>query len=173
VHALRDLGQRTCSHAPCSACAVIGPASAQMLRHGGEPAPPPPVTGTPVCRWSLAADRLGRGNANWRTMAVMHIAMHDALNAVEPRFARWAPATPDEAAPHGASAPVAMAAAAYQVLLARHQENAAEEADALFRAAVAAEPPGPAWTRESSLGRQLASPPWRATRHQPPYHGLS
>jgi hypothetical protein len=47
----------------------IEPASAQMLRHGGEPAPPPPVTGTPVCRWSLAADRLGRGNATggpWR-----------------------------------------------------------------------------------------------------------
>jgi hypothetical protein len=130
----------------------IGPASAQMLRHGGEPAPPPPVTGTPVCRWSLAADRLGRGNANWRTMAVMHIAMHDALNAVEPRFARWAPASPDEAAPHGASAPVAMAAAAYQVLLARHQENAAEEADALFRAAVAAEPPGPAVDAGIQLG---------------------
>jgi hypothetical protein len=85
----------------------------------------------------------------------MHIAMHDALNAVEPRFARWAPASPDEAAPHGASAPVAMAAAAYQVLLARHQENAAEEADALFRAAVAAEPPGPAVDAGIRLGAAI------------------
>jgi hypothetical protein len=131
------------------------PASAQMLRHGGEPTPPPPVAGTPVCRWSLAADRLGRGSANWRTMAVMHIAMHDALNAAEPRFARWVPATPDEPSADGASPLVAMAAAAYQVLLARHQENAAEEADALFRAALAAEPPGPAVDAGIRLGAAI------------------
>lgn len=129
-----------------------GPASAQMLRHGAEPAPPPPVVGTPVCRWSLAADRLGRGVANWRTMAVMHVAMHDALNAAEPRFGRWAPPTPDEPAPDGASPLIAMAAAAYQVLLARHQENAAEEADALFRAALTAEPPGPSVDAGIRLG---------------------
>lgn len=131
------------------------PASAQMLRHGGEPTPPPPVAGTPVCRWSLAADRLGRGSANWRTMALMHIAMHDALNAAEPRFARWTPATPEEPAPGDASPPIAMAAAAYQVLLARHQENAAEEADALFRAALAAEPPGPAVDAGIRLGAAI------------------
>src|SRR5215218_8717570 len=91
------------------------PASAQMLRHGGEAPPPPPATGTPVGRGSVAADRLGRGAANWRSMA-------------------------------------AMAAAAYQVLLARHQEDAAEEADPLFRAALAAEPAGPAVDAAIRLG---------------------
>jgi PAP2 superfamily len=142
------------------------PASAQMLRHGGEAPPPPPATGTPVGRWSVAADRLGRGAANWRSMAVMHIAMHDALNAAEPRFARWAPAAPDEPPADGASPLVAMAAAAYQVLLARHQEDAAEEADPLFRAALAAEPAGPAVDAAIRLGAAIGLA--AAARHPAP-----
>ena len=142
------------------------PASAQMLRHGGEAPPPPLATGTPVGRWSVAADRLGRGAANWRSMAVMHIAMHDALNAAEPRFARWAPAAPDEPPPDGASPLVAMAAAAYQVLLARHQEDAAEEADPLFRAALAAEPAGPAVDAGIRLGAAIGLA--AAARHPAP-----
>jgi hypothetical protein len=142
------------------------PASAQMLRHGGEAAPPPSAAGTPVGSWSLAADRLGRGAANWRSMAVMHIAMHDALNAAAPRFARWAPPAPDEPPAEGASPAVAMAAAAYQVLLARHQEAAAEEADPLFRAALAAEPPGLAVDAGIRLGAAIGLA--AAARHPAP-----
>ena len=141
-------------------------ASAQMLRHGEEVAPAPSASGTAVGSWSLAADRLGRGRANWRSMAVMHIAMHDALNAAEPRFARWALPAPDEPSAAGASPLVAMAAAAYQVLLALHQENAADEADPLFRAALAAEPPSPALDTGVRLGAAIGLA--AAARHAAP-----
>src|SRR5687768_17087576 len=47
---------------------LVAPASAQMLRHGGEhggeAAPAPLGGGTAVGRWSFATDRLGRGRAN-------------------------------------------------------------------------------------------------------------
>jgi hypothetical protein len=149
---------------------LVAPASAQMLRHGGEhggeAAPAPLGGGTAVGRWSFAADRLGRGRANWRSMAVMHMAMHDTLNAAEPRFARWAPAAPDEPPADGAAPLVAMAAAAYQVLLAFHQEDAAEEADPLFRAALAAEPTGPALHAGVRLGAAIGLA--TAARHPAP-----
>ena len=103
----------------------------------------------------------------------MHIAMHDALNAAEPRFARWAPAAPDEPPADGASPLVAMAAAAYQVLLARHQEDAAEEADPLFRAALAAEPAGAAVDAAIRLGAAIGWPRRRATRRPPLSRGRS
>lgn len=112
-------------------------------------------TGTPVTRWSLAADRLGRDTANWRTMAIMHIAMHDALNAAEPRFARWSPTSANEPAPNGASPLVAMAAAAHQVMLVRHRHEAAAEANALLRLARRAEPPGPAVEAGVRLGTAI------------------
>jgi hypothetical protein len=111
-----------------------------------------PVAGGAVTRWSLAADRLGRGAANWRTQAIMHKAMHDALNAAGPRYARWAPPAADEPPAEGAAPLVAMAAAAYQVLLARHPEHAPAEADRLFREALREEEPGPAVDNAIRLG---------------------
>lgn len=50
----------------------------------------PAAASDAVTDWTLLADRLGQGAANWRTLAVMHQAMHDALNAVLPVHARWA-----------------------------------------------------------------------------------
>ncbi len=41
-----------------------------------------------VADWTITADRLGHGNANWRTLAIMHQAMHDAVNAAVPIYAR-------------------------------------------------------------------------------------
>ena len=61
---------------------------------------------------------------------------------------------------------MAMAAAAYQVLLARHQEAAAEEADPLFRAALAAEPPGLAVDAGIRLGAAIGLA--TAARHPAP-----
>jgi len=49
-----------------------------------------------------------------RTMAIMHLAIHDALNAITPRYAFYAP---QEAAP-GGSPDAAVAAAAYTTLAA-------------------------------------------------------
>ena len=70
-----------------------------------------------LSRWTQLADYYGQGTANWRTLAIMHRAMHDALNAAQPVYARWAPAAPDEPPSAGASPSVAMTAAAYQVLI--------------------------------------------------------
>jgi hypothetical protein len=141
------------------ASAAALPASAQMgpgdMASAAATAEAPMVGGA-VTRWSLAADRLGRGAANWRTQAIMHKAMHDALNAAEPRYARWAPPAADEPPVEGASPPVAMAAAAYQVLLARHPEHAPAEADRLFREALREEAPGPALDNGIRLGASIA-----------------
>ncbi|WP_426956652.1 vanadium-dependent haloperoxidase [Muricoccus radiodurans] len=116
-------------------------------------APPP---GGLVTAWTLAADRLGGGASNWRTRAIMHIAMHDALNAAEPRYARWRPAGRGEPPPNGAAPLVAMAAAAYHVLLTRHPEAAVSEADRLFRDAVAADRPGAPVRAATRLGTAVA-----------------
>ena len=127
-----------------------------------------------MTRWSLAADRLGRGAANWRTQAIMHKAMHDALNAAAPRYARWAPPAADEPPADGAAPLVAMAAAAYQVLLARHPEHAPAEADALFREVLrgGAGPRGGRRHPPRSPPRS-GSPPWRGTPRPPPCRGPS
>ena len=55
-------------------------------------APPRPAAAADaLTEWTLLADSYGRGIANWRTLAIMHQAMHDALNAALPTYARWAP----------------------------------------------------------------------------------
>src|SRR6202022_1727412 len=85
-----------------------------------------PPTADAVTEWTFLADDYGRGNANWRTLAIMHMAMHDALNAAHPVYARWAPALPDEPPADGAVPEVAMAAAADHVLLKLHPDRTAE-----------------------------------------------
>lgn len=134
------------------------PAAAQNQMAPGDPGvhAAQPLPGGAVTAWTLAADRLGGGVSNWRTLALMHMAMHDALNAAEPRYARWSAATRTEPRPREAAPLVAMAAAAYQVLLARHPESAAPEADRLFRAAMGAERPGPTVDAAIRLGTAVA-----------------
>ncbi len=81
-----------------------------------------PARADPVTAWTALADRIGQGAANWRTLAIMHQAMHDAWNAVDPRYARWFPATAEEPKPAGAQAQATMAAAARRVLLELHPD---------------------------------------------------
>jgi hypothetical protein len=109
-------------------------APAQMLGLHSEAARMEITAGGRVTAWSVAADMLGGGGVNWRTLAVMHIAMHEALNASAPRYRRLLPPVPDEAS--GTDPELTMAAAAYQVLLARHPEHAGIVADGLFRRVV-------------------------------------
>jgi hypothetical protein len=87
-----------------------------------------------VTRWSKVADRYGNGAANWRTLAIMHRAMHDALNASRPIYERWSAATPDEPAAEHANPEVAMAAAAREVLVRLHPDRASETADEYAKA---------------------------------------
>lgn len=79
-----------------------------------------------VTVWTLEADSLGHGGANWHTLAIMHRAMHDAINAIEPRYARWLPPEADEPPARGASIPAALAAAAAQVMVDLHPTRQAE-----------------------------------------------
>jgi hypothetical protein len=83
-----------------------------------------------VTEWTLIADCYGNGAANWRTLAIMHVAMHDALNAVDSVYARWSPPSPGEPPPVGANAAVAMASAADAVLTLLHPDRASETARA-------------------------------------------
>lgn len=64
-----------------------------------------------VTQWTLIGDYYGHGAANWRSLAILHTAMHDAL-----KEARREQAHPE----------VAMAAAAHQVLLSLHPDHDAE-----------------------------------------------
>lgn len=99
-----------------------------------------PVAGSParaasdaVTEWTLLADRFGQGYPNWRTLAIMHMAMHDAWNAARPTYARWAQPLPGEPAGNGASPLAAMAAAAHAVLVRLHPAPVLRrEADALL-----------------------------------------
>jgi hypothetical protein len=79
-----------------------------------------------VTQWTLIGDEYGEGAANWRTLAIMQAAMHDALNAARPLYRRWWPAQVDEPAAAGADPEVAMAAAAAEVLRLLHPGRQAD-----------------------------------------------
>lgn len=77
---------------------------------------PDTSAGSLVTRWMLVTDRLSLGVANPQVMAAVAMAMHDALNAVIPRYRRWQPPAADEPPTAGASAEVALSMAAFRVL---------------------------------------------------------
>jgi hypothetical protein len=108
--------------------------------------------GDPVTEWTLIADYYGNGHANWRTMAILQMAMHDALNAADPVYGRWSAVSAAEAETAGANPEVAMAAAAHEVLQLLHPEHATETSAALA-AVLARWPDGPS----KSAGRKLGS----------------
>lgn len=114
----------------------------------------PARAGDAVTEWTLEADRLGRGGANWRTLAIMHMAMHDAINAARPVYARWAPPDPGEPPASGASPEAAMAGAAAQVLIDLHPLHELE-IDAVFQNAMRLLSRGPGAAAGLALGRAI------------------
>jgi hypothetical protein len=84
-----------------------------------------------VTQWTLIADYYGHGTANWRSLAILHRAMHDALNAAHPVYGRWWDATDGEPEVEGANPEVALAAAADEVLRLLHPDHQEETAAAL------------------------------------------
>jgi len=103
-------------------------------------APAPAAAADAVTEWSLLADSVAHGSANWHTLAIMHQAMHDARNAAEPVYARWFPLTSDEPADTGADPDAAMAAAAQREFpglteMARERSDSRIWAGAHFRTA--------------------------------------
>lgn len=109
-----------------------------------------------VTEWTLEADRLGQGGANWRTLAIMHRAMHDAVNAVQPRYARWSPALADEPSATGAMLEAAVAGAAAQVLVNLHPDQQAE-IGSLFQSALRRLPVSPAVQAGLTLGEAIGN----------------
>jgi hypothetical protein len=105
----------------------------------------------PVTEWTALADRGGRGAANWRTLAIMHQAMHDAWNAALPTYQRWFPPALDEPHLRDALPQAAMAAAARRVLLEVHPDFAGD-IELLFRRAMARLPEGRAEQDGAALG---------------------
>lgn len=82
-------------------------------------APPAAAQGDPVVAWNAFADNasavVGHPVIRTRMMAMVQVAVHDALNAVEPRYRQYATVA---AAPPGASPAAAVAQATYVVLIA-------------------------------------------------------
>ena len=109
-----------------------------------------------VTQWTLLADAYGQGGANFRTTAIMHQAMHDALNAAQPTYARWSPGTPNEPAADGAMPRAAMYAAARRVLLGLHPDRKIATARAYFQA-LGRETPGPARDAGVRLGEAIGT----------------
>ncbi len=107
-----------------------------------------------VTEWTLEADQLGGGGANWHTLAIMHMAMHDAVNAVHPLYARWAAPVPGEPSAAGALPEAALAGAAAQVLADLHPDHRAQ-ISALFRFALRRLPPGPGVASGVALGEAI------------------
>ena len=107
-----------------------------------------------VTEWTLEADRLGQGGANWRTLAIMHQAMHDAVTAVQPRYGRWSPPLADEPPATGARLEAAIAGAAAQVLVNLHPDQQAE-IGRLFQSAMRRLPLEPAVQAGLTLGQAI------------------
>ena len=111
-----------------------------------------------VTDWNLTAIEVMKvarvaGNPWSRTLAMMHVSMSDAINAVQGRYTRYIATVPDEP---GASAEAAASAAARQMLvqLYPNQKSIIEEA---YAASVKVIPEGSAKAQGVALGEQVAA----------------
>jgi hypothetical protein len=99
--------------------------------------------------------------AQSRTLAILHAAIHDVLNAIDRRFESYTPglvASPD------ASAEVAVAAASREVLVALVPDQAAL-VDAAYQRALTAVPDGPSKEAGVAAGRASAAATLARRRH--------
>lgn len=111
---------------------------------------------TSVTVWTDQADRLGNGNANWRSLAIMHRAMHDALNAADPVYARWDAPARGEPESEGAMPEAAMEAAAATALSQLHPDRQGEIMG-LLTEELARLPPGAALEKGRALGEAIGA----------------
>jgi hypothetical protein len=129
---------------PCIALTACASLATKAERRGGDA----------VTQWTLIGDYYGNAAANWRTLAVMQMAMHDALNAAHPVYGRWWPAAAGEPAADKANPEVAMAAAADEVLGLLHPDRDAETA-AAFATIIARYPDDASKAAGIQLGRAI------------------
>jgi hypothetical protein len=111
--------------------------------------------GNAVTRWSAVAMRILPAEPgpilDARASAILHAAMHDAVNGVERRYRPYAA---DRSSP-GGSLDAAVAAAARDVLLAQAPSHRAE-VERQYAQALAAVPEGPAKSAGVALGQACA-----------------
>jgi hypothetical protein len=119
-------------------------------------AAPPVLAADAVTTWSLLVSGGAIGDFDPHAATLMHAAMHDALNAISPRYARWIASAPDEPPAAGAAPEAAVAAAAHGVLMGMQPEKTAPIVSALTDA-LAAVPEGPRKTAGVALGQAVAA----------------
>ena len=121
---------------------------------------PVPVLADSVTSWNATATavapRLGSPQFQARGMAMVHIAVHDALNSIRPRYGSYtgvAPASP------GASPDAAVAASARTTLLALMPDGSAEETivETAYVAALSAIPASTAKSDRIAAGSAAAA----------------
>ena len=93
------------------------------------------------------------GNPWSRTLAMVHVAMSDAINSVQDRYARYVATVP---VVPGASAEAAAATAARQILVELFPNQKAI-VEAAYAASIKAIPDGPAKSQGVTLGEQVAA----------------
>jgi hypothetical protein len=125
---------------------------------GARPAAADPPGGNAVTRWNtVATDAFtpSQGTnpmAQSRTLAILHAAVHDALNAIDPRFEAYTPGL--HPAP-GASPEAAVASASHDVLVALLPEQTAA-IEAAYQKALAAVPDNAGRRAGIAIGRAAA-----------------
>jgi hypothetical protein len=117
-----------------------------------------PLRADEVLRWNrVATDAAARARTDpfteSRAFAILHLAVHDAVNSVDRRYATYGPALP---APKGASAEAAVAAAAHDTLVELFPP-ARDVFDVQLREALSAIAEGPARSAGVDVGRQAAA----------------
>ena len=115
-----------------------------------------PSAPDPVTEWNAIAatvtGSLNRGLARQRALAMVHLAIHDACNAVRPVYASYGGPPP---APAGASVDAAIAAAAHEVLRATVERPSPTLEVAYYRALLAT-PSGEPRRAGVAVGREAA-----------------
>src|SRR5262249_18606939 len=111
-----------------------------------------------IMDWNAKADAIAAqvqlpGFPHGRTLAMMHVAMFEAVNAIEHRYA---PYKLKLTAEPGASKEAAAAAAGYYVLLAVYPDRRAE-LDTAYVAMLASVPDGDGKNRGAELGKKAAA----------------
>jgi len=111
-----------------------------------------------ITDWNLAAMDVMKavnvaGNPWTRTLAIMHVSMSDAVNAVHNRYTRF---TPDIPATQNAAAEAAAASAAREILMRQYPGQKAR-IDAAFAATLENVPDTPARAAGIALGEKVAA----------------
>jgi hypothetical protein len=120
--------------------------------------PIPARAGNPVTEWNAIAGQAfaptqgANPVAQSRAHAILHLAIHDALNAIDSRYQPYTPGLPADPE----ASPAAAVAAAAAITLTRLVPDQRDAIRAAYDRAIAAVPDGPAKARGIALGQAAA-----------------